>query len=304
MLCVHDNWARHNQPEKYPALYQHFHTDISIFHGPAVKTAYERHNNTPFTFKTTLQGEEYYHFDNIGARVGFGQYLLLNGGQSYFCEVEFPEQVQSLAVFFGTRVVHNVLACLKEKDEVLLDNIGFWNDQPIYFFEKLYNFSPALFQLRTALVQQLTTQQHNQLVLEELAYEFLSQLLLQHNLEKTAVEKIKARKASTQKECYRRICYAVDYLHSNYQQAIHLQSLAAAVRLSPTHLSKLFREFFSTGPYQYLKNIRLEKACHLLKNTSLDVDDIVMLIGYEDSSAFIRSFKNKYHITPSAFRQK
>lgn len=303
MICVHDNWARHNKPVEYPELHRYFYTEYSVFYGSAVARRYETHGNTPFTFKTTLKGEEVYHFDNNTTKVTPSQYLLLNHGQQYSCEVERPELVQSLSIFFGTRVIQDVLGCLKEKDEVLLENIGSWNEQPIYFFEKLYNFSPQLLLVKSNIVQLLDQHRDNRLELEDLLYELLTELLLQHNQEKLFMDKIKVRKASTQKECYKRICYAADYLHSNYREHnIHLDKLAEIAQLSPAHLSKLFKESFLISPYQYLKQIRLEKASELLLNTALSVNEIVPLIGYEDASSFIRSFKRKFRMTPEAFR--
>jgi len=305
MICVHDNWARHNKPNEYPDLHKHFFTECSIFFGKAAKVQYEKHCNTPFTFKTTIRGDEFYHFDNTIARVSPGQYLLLNRGQEYTCEVEVPENVLSLSVFFGTHVSNNVLGCLKEKDEVLLDNIGYWSDQPIYFFEKLYGCSPRLSQLRKRIMHCLEHNRGDKLLLEELIYSLLTELLLQHNLEKIHINNIKVRKASTQKECYKRLCYAIDYLHANYHSHdIRLDTLAEVTRLSPAHLSKLFKESFLVSPYQYLKDIRLTQAGQLLKSTSMAVNEIVPQIGYEDVSAFIRNFKRKYHMTPEEYRSR
>jgi AraC-like DNA-binding protein len=303
MICVHDNWARHNKPNEYPELNKYFFTECSVFFGPAAKEQYDKHSNTPFTFKTTLRGDEFYHFDNTIARVTPGQYLLLNRGQEYTCAVDIPGNVHSLSIFFGTHVMNMVLGCLKEKDEVLLDNIGYWNDQPIYFFEKLYDYSPCLSTLRARIVQCLTNSPANMLLLEELLHNLLTELLLQHNQEKSRINNIKVRKSSTQKECYKRLCYAIDYLHANYHsQHIRLDTLAEVTRLSPAHLSKLFKESFLVSPYQYLKDIRLTQAGHLLKSTSMAVNEIVPQIGYEDVSAFIRNFKRKYHMTPEEYR--
>jgi AraC family transcriptional regulator len=303
MICIHDNWARHDRPGEYPELHRYFHTGYSIFYGRAVKTRYDKHTDAPFTFKTTLKGEEIYHYDNVASAVNPGRYLLLNRGQEYSCEVEHPEKVQSLSIFFGTHVFNNVLSCLKEKDEVLLENIGLWKEQPIYFFEKLYQYSPRLLYLRTRLVALLDDRTGNRMELGDLLYHLLTELLLHHNLEKAMLDKIKVKKPSTQRECHKRLCYALDYLHSNYRSnSIDLDTLAEVAKLSPAHLSKLFKEVYLTSPYQYLKNIRLEKACDLLSGTSLPVNEVARSVGYEDCSAFIRSFKKKYGYTPEEYR--
>ena len=54
--------------------------------------------------------------------------------------------------------------------------------------------------------------------------------------------------------------------------------------------------------YSIYKNYRLEKAYNLLKNTDLPVTQISFDVGFSNVSYFIRSFKEKYKVTPKELR--
>ncbi|MCD8147993.1 MAG: helix-turn-helix domain-containing protein [Clostridiales bacterium] len=47
----------------------------------------------------------------------------------------------------------------------------------------------------------------------------------------------------------------------------------------------------------------MQKAAHLLKDTSMTVTEISFALGYYDASNFRRVFKNQYHVTPQEYRE-
>ena len=53
---------------------------------------------------------------------------------------------------------------------------------------------------------------------------------------------------------------------------------------------------------QYLKALRLEKACELLGTTYLSVKEIAVQVGLNDASHFVRDFKKVYGLTPTQHR--
>lgn len=303
MSVIHPGNTCHTVPDDCLSLHQCYQSDFRILYGHALSTACAQHLSPSFSFKAALEGEKNYHFDDTTARVTPAQYLLLNSGQTYACEVDNPAGTRLLSVSFGHKMTCHLLWCLKEKDEILLENIGRWQSQPVYFFEKTYRYSIMLHYLKNRVVAFLAERNACRLELESLLYNFLSALLRQHNRERLHIGRIGVKKASTRQECYKRLCYAIDYLQARYaDNNISMDTLGAVARLSPAHLGRLFKELFRTSPYQYLKDIRLEKAGEFLKTTSRPVSEIVRLTGYIDNSSFIRSFKNKYGMTPEAFR--
>ena len=54
---------------------------------------------------------------------------------------------------------------------------------------------------------------------------------------------------------------------------------------------------------QYLAETRLKAAAGLLRTTGMSVCDISMEVGYQNVSAFNRTFKKRYGKTPVSYRQ-
>jgi len=63
---------------------------------------------------------------------------------------------------------------------------------------------------------------------------------------------------------------------------LSLAELAAAVNLSPSHFSSLFRNTAGLSPRRYLVQRRLERAQHLLRSTSLSIGEIATMAGFYD----------------------
>ncbi len=47
----------------------------------------------------------------------------------------------------------------------------------------------------------------------------------------------------------------------------------------------------------------MNKAIELMCETELPISDIIAAVGYENGSYFHRVFREKYHVTPRAFRE-
>lgn len=93
----------------------------------------------------------------------------------------------------------------------------------------------------------------------------------------------------------------LSYMHQELR-SVTLPQLAAAFSLSQGYLSRWIKEATGKSFKQLLKELRLKKAAHLLKNTSKSIEIIMYDIGYSDSSRFYRNFKDYYHQTPNEFR--
>ena len=78
--------------------------------------------------------------------------------------------------------------------------------------------------------------------------------------------------------------------------------MAQRVNLSVSHLCRLFKAETGLPPMLYLREMRLEKAAHLLGNSFLTVKEIRVQTGLRDKSLFVKDFKKKYGAPPTAFR--
>lgn len=66
---------------------------------------------------------------------------------------------------------------------------------------------------------------------------------------------------------------------------------------------KEFRRVVGTSPMRFLRQVRVEHAKDLLRNTSLKHFAIGRETGYKNEVTFCRFFKREAGMTPKAFRQ-
>ena len=92
------------------------------------------------------------------------------------------------------------------------------------------------------------------------------------------------------------------YLNQNFHKPIRLTELACLVHLDKSYLVRLFKKQFHVTPIEYLIERRLQHACYLLANTDLGINKIADACGYGTSAFFITQFKERFLITPNAYR--
>jgi AraC-like DNA-binding protein len=84
---------------------------------------------------------------------------------------------------------------------------------------------------------------------------------------------------------------------------LSVSSIADQLRLSPAHVTKVFRDQTGQGLFEYISELRMETAKHLLGNQEMDIKDVAARVGYLHSSVFIRAFKKHEGVTPGQYRQ-
>ena len=100
----------------------------------------------------------------------------------------------------------------------------------------------------------------------------------------------------------RRVRDVLAFMQDNLSQRLLLGTLAQGVNLSSTQLNYLFKSKFGVTASQYLKSLRMKKACQLLETTHLSVKEVAAKVGLNDASHFVRDFKSAYGMTPTQYR--
>lgn len=72
--------------------------------------------------------------------------------------------------------------------------------------------------------------------------------------------------------------------------------------LSPSYVSRYYKDQTGYPLMQYIDMLRMNKAKQLLKETSLPLKEVINQVGYMDESNFIRKFKKKEGVTPTQYR--
>ncbi len=87
------------------------------------------------------------------------------------------------------------------------------------------------------------------------------------------------------------------------KSAFGLGQLAARLRITPNHLTKLFRQKLGMSALDYMLNLRLQLARELLRENSLNIQEIAQKSGFADANYFTRIFRRRHGLTPTSFRR-
>jgi AraC-like DNA-binding protein len=91
----------------------------------------------------------------------------------------------------------------------------------------------------------------------------------------------------------------LSFLMNSYSlKPLTLNELAKLSGRSLSAFKRDFQEEFRTSPALWLKNKRLDYADFLLRNNTKNVTEISTEIGYESVSHFIKTYKEKFGVTP------
>jgi AraC family transcriptional regulator len=129
----------------------------------------------------------------------------------------------------------------------------------------------------------------SRLIVEGLVYELLVDISIPDRKEKNIPCKIKR---------------IIEIMHDHYQEPIGLAWLASSIDIQPEHLARKFKKTTGTTVGEYLRKIRVEKACSLLKNTRDDILSVALDCGFSDQSHFTQVFVKITGITPARYRKR
>lgn len=102
---------------------------------------------------------------------------------------------------------------------------------------------------------------------------------------------------------YEQILYDVtQYVQKEYRTAT-LEEAAQRVFLSPSYLSRIFKEKNGEGFAELLLRTRMEKACEMLDDCKYRSYDIAFYLGYDNPKSFSRAFRSFYQMSPSEYRK-
>ena len=94
------------------------------------------------------------------------------------------------------------------------------------------------------------------------------------------------------------------YIYTNIDVDINMDELAQSFSISKFYMHKIFKEIFGRNIYESIKSIRLQKASTLLlTNKYSTITEIASLCGYSSQTSFIRVFKERFLMTPTAWRK-
>ena len=99
------------------------------------------------------------------------------------------------------------------------------------------------------------------------------------------------------------VASAIHAIAVNYKDPTLTQErIANDLLVSSSVLSRLFPQIMGLSFSKYLRAVRIDNACRLLKDTELTIEEIVTAVGLRDVPTFYHSFAEQMGCTPNQYR--
>lgn len=83
----------------------------------------------------------------------------------------------------------------------------------------------------------------------------------------------------------------IQYIHTHYHKNISNNSLGEHFGYHPNHLNRLIVQHTGMSIHKYLINCRIEAAIDLIQASDLKTSEIAEIVGFSDSTHFLKYFK-------------
>ena len=99
------------------------------------------------------------------------------------------------------------------------------------------------------------------------------------------------------------IARSLEYVGDFCDRPLKISELAEVCHMSETHFRRLFVSCMGIHPNDYINQMRIKKACELLKKTNQSVAEISMKCGFCSSATFNRNFRKFMGTTPNEWKK-
>ena len=257
-----------------------------------------------FSVRVVFTGTERYTMGTRDLNISAGSFLIINEGTVFNRHIYSDIPVQSLSILYTSEFLRSFHHSYISTDSLLLNDPFNVPQSPVpLFLETLYPFKGDMKFNLSHLKDFLYSDNKDDLLMSEYLNHCLINFYRVYN--KEIVQKsgqLNVSNHQTRTELFKRLNNAKDYMLSNYQRGITLDEICRYACLSETHFFRSFKKVFHCSPHQYLRQLRLSQAKHLLRTTKYEVREVVSLVGFDCPSSFIRLFKDKFGVTPGNYR--
>ena len=95
-----------------------------------------------------------------------------------------------------------------------------------------------------------------------------------------------------------------EYILQNLSEDLSVQTMCRRFAVSKSELYRILRRQAPDGIARYVRQIRFERACDLLRNTSMPLWQIAAEVGYDNPDYFLRAFKKETGLSAGKYRKQ
>lgn len=95
-----------------------------------------------------------------------------------------------------------------------------------------------------------------------------------------------------------------EYILAHYTEELSAQSLCRTFGIGKTQLYEIASQNYGTGIAEHIRQLRIDKAKQLLKETRLPLAEVAARCGFQDYNYFITVFKRLTGLSPIRYRNQ
>lgn len=265
--------------------------------------ASKEHLSAP-SLKLVFSGNEYL---TVGGRVLNlypGHFLMLQSGTSYQRQINSAGGVTSFSINFSQAFVYDFVRSVRKTDAELLElPLDPGGSEALEFPLAIFPFRGDLKYTVMNLKRNLQAGLEDELLLNDYLFHCLfSYYKIYHSEVTGRFESLNFLHSRTRQEVLKRLLIAKDYIISNYQQKLNLEAISGVACMSKNHFLRAFKQAYHISPYQFLLQVRLERARYLLESLDYPVREVAAIVGFDCPSSFNQLFRATHQVTPARYR--
>ena len=100
------------------------------------------------------------------------------------------------------------------------------------------------------------------------------------------------------------VASALQFIHTGRLETISVDRIAREVAVSRRTLEIKFRKLLGRTILDEIKNVRIERAKQMLRETDASIDRVAKTVGFSATSYFIQTFRKEVETTPAKYRRQ
>lgn len=242
----------------------------------------ENHEHDSYEFTIPISHSPLLSVDNKKIIVKRNTLTSTNPGQPHGPACEMKAN-RFMAMQINRKFIENLSEDMSGKRRII------FNNEPCTIPANLIN------QLREFSMENRSKQNGYKFIIESLSIQIAVNLL------RNVRSNIPQQEEYVSLSCSLNIRRAMEYMDEYYSSNFSIDDIAKEANLSKFHFIRVFKAETGKTPYEYMMDVKIQKAKELLKARQHTVTEICFLLGFNDHSHFTKTFKKKTGCTPSEF---
>lgn len=257
----------------------------------------EMHTHHELEISCIPEGSGVYHIGDKLYDIRAGDVFILPNTDPHGLSIRENERLNNVVIHFDSAFIWNSLGSDLDYNFLLV------------FFESGRHFSHRLDRENPATSRIFTLMQE---ILREFldkrdCYELLVKIKLQTIFTEIIrhydyIDREKARRPLPQEDVTQ-LNEVMRYIDEHLDGEIRLAQLAAIAHVSPAYFSTLFKRYNGLSPVEFIVHKRVQRAIELIRTTHLNMTDVAMACGFNNSTNFYKAFRKVTGRTPVSYRR-